>query len=73
MGNILTPYSIAIGMENTCFLAPRFQFIGKNRINYDDLLSGNENPVHPCDYHVSQCGKILFKKIRIYKNHSNYD
>ena len=73
MGNNLIPYSIAIGMENIYFLNPHFKFNRRNEINYDDLLSNNENSVDPYDYHRSNCGKDSLKKLRTYKIHSNYD
>ena len=69
MGNNLTPYSIAIGDEDFYFLTPHFKFIRRNKIDYDDLLSGYD----PLDYHVSKCGKDYFEKLRLYKIHSNYD
>ena len=32
MGNNLTPYSIAVGHENICFLTPHFKFIKEKRL-----------------------------------------
>ena len=70
MGNFITPYSNAIGEENI-FLTPHFKFIKRKRIDNGKLLNANERSVDPYDYHVSNCEKHLFKKLRIYKNHSN--
>ena len=74
MGNNLTPYSIAIGDENICFLTPHFIIIKTEKIDDDDeLLKTNKDNVDPFNYRVSICGKYFFKKLRIYKIHSNYD
>ena len=73
MGNNLTPYSIAVGHENVYFLIPHFKFIKREKINGDDFLKTNENSVDPYDYHLSNCGKDSFKKLRLCKLHSNYD
>ena len=73
LGNNLTPYSIALGDENTYFLTPHFIFFRRDKIGYDELLKTNENSVDPYDYHLSNCGKDSFKKLRLYKFHSNYD
>ena len=69
----LTPDSIAIGEENIYFLTPQFKFIRRDTIEYDKLLTTNEWSVDPYDYHISTCGKDSFKKLRMYKIHSNYD
>ena len=62
----LTPYSIAIGMENIYLLTPYFKFINKEKRNEDDLFESY-------DYLISKCRKDSFKKLRMYKIHSNYD
>ena len=66
MGNILTPYSVALGEKNVYVLIPYFKFINKEIIKDDDLFESY-------DYHISKCGKDSFKKLRTYKVHSNYD
>ena len=66
MGNNLTPYSIAIGDENIYILTPHFRSIKRHRI--DD----NENFVDLFDHYDSNCGKHSFRKLRIYKIHSNF-
>ena len=71
MRNNLIRYSIAIGDEKIYFLNPHFKFIRRNKNNYDDLLSRNENSVDPYD-HLSNYGRDSFKKLRFYKIHSNY-
>ena len=42
-------------------------------INNDEILNTNEKSVDPYDLHVSRCGKNSFKKVKIYKFHSNYN
>ena len=37
MGNNLTPYSIAIGYENSYYLTPYFRYIKKKNIDVDDI------------------------------------
>ena len=73
MGINLTPYSIAIADENIYFLTPHFKFIRRDRIDVNKFLGTDENSVDPFDYHVSNCGKDSFRKLRRYKIHSNYD
>ena len=62
MGNILTPYSIAIGFENIYYLTPYFKFTKKENIDENDIdkLFDYKN--------ISNC-----QKLRTYKIHSNYD
>ena len=43
MGSNLTPYTLALGEETIYFLTPLFKFIGTHKIEFDDLLSRNEN------------------------------
>ena len=69
----LTPHSIAIGEENIYFLTPHFKYNKKEKIDDNELLKTNKGNVHPFIYHVSNCGKNSFKKLRIYKIHSNCD
>ena len=71
MRSSLTPYSIAIRMENIYFLTPHFKFIKREKI-VDNLLKTNETSVDPLYYHISQCGKDSFKKLGTFKNHSNF-
>ena len=65
MGNILNPYSIAVGQENIYFLSPQFKFIKRRKINDNELLKTIKNSVDPLDCHVSNSGKNLPK---IYEN-----
>ena len=62
MGNNLSPYSIAIGWENIYFLTPYFRFIKKENIDVDDIdkLFDYQNIAN-------------YRKLQVYKNHSNYD
>ena len=66
MGNNLTPYSIAIGEKNTYFLSPHYRFNKKDRIDDKEKLSTNEKCNDPFNYHVLNCGKDWFKKLRRY-------
>ena len=65
MGSNLTHYSTSIGEENIYSLTPYFMFIRRDKIEYDDLLSRNENSVDPFGYLISNCGKGSFKKLRL--------
>ena len=62
--DILTPYTIAIGEENTYLLNPHFQFIKNDKINDCELLNTKESSVDPFDYHVSNRGKKTLEKLR---------
>ena len=73
MGKNLTIYSIAVGDENFYFFTPHFKIFRRDKIDYDDLLKTIEISVDPYDYHLSNCGKDSFKKLRLYKIHSKYD
>ena len=69
MWNNLTPYSIAISEQNINFLTPHFEFIKKERIKDDEILEGN----YSGKLFDSRRDKQSFKKIRLYKIHSNFD
>ena len=73
MGNNLTPYSIAVGHENIYFLTPHYKLIKRDKNNDKELLKTDKSSVDPFDYHVSNCGKYSFEKLRKFKIHSNYD
>ena len=73
MGNILIPYSTAIGEENIYFLTPDFDFIKRGNIKIIKSMERKENFVDLFDYHGSKCRKDSFKKLNIYKIHSKYD
>ena len=62
MGNILTPYSIALGLENIYYFTPYFKFTKKENIDEDDIdkLFDYQN--------FSNC-----QKLKTYKIHSNYE
>ena len=63
MGNNLTPYNIAIGWENIYYLSPYFKFAKKEKdIDEDDIdkLFNHQN--------ISN-----YRKLQVYKFHSNYD
>ena len=63
MGNNLSPYSVATGEENYYLLAPKFSFIKKDKIDYNDKLKG----IYVPDY------DLPFEKLELCKLHSNYD
>ena len=65
MANNLTPYSIAAGEENYYLLAPNFNFIKKNKIDYHTILDGISVPDSDL--------KESFEELELYKIHSNYD
>ena len=73
MGNKLTPYILAISEENICFLSPHFEFIEREKIIDNELLKTNKDNIDRFNYHVSNSGIHSFKKLRIYKIHSNFD
>ena len=72
MGNNLVPYSITIVEENIYFSNPDFEFIKKENIKNIKLMEKIEKFVDLFDYRDSNCRKDSFKKLRTYKNHSNY-
>ena len=65
MGNNLTPYSIAIGWENIYFQTPHFRFVEKKKIHQGDDVELFDN--------MSNSQIHSFKKLGVYKIHSNYD
>ena len=72
MGNNLIPYSIAIGEKNIYFSIPDFKFIKRGNIKNIKSMERNEKFVDLFDYHDSNFRKNSFKKLRTYKNRSNY-
>ena len=65
MGNNLSPFSFAIGIENYYLLTPNFKYIKKNEIEYDTILDG----IYVPDSDL----KETFKEIELCKIHSNYN
>ena len=63
MGNNLCPYSVATGEEICFLLGPNFNFIKKDKIEYDTILDG---------IHVPDCD-LPFEEMELCKIHSNYD
>ena len=63
MGNNLCPYSVATGEENYYLFAPNFEFIKKDKIDYDTILDGKNVPD----------SKESFEELELCKMHSNYD
>ena len=65
MGNNLSPYSVATSEEYYYLLAPNFNFIKKDKIDYDAILDGIYDP----DSDI----KESFEELELCKIHSNYD
>ena len=65
MGNNLSPYSIARGEENYYLLAPNFNFIEEDNIDYNTLLDGIFVPDSDL--------KESFEELELEKIHFNYD
>ena len=66
MGNKITPYGFAIGVEHNYFLSPLFKFIKSEKISNDEIMNTNERSVDPYDLHVLRGGQNSFRKIKIY-------
>ncbi len=62
MGNNLTPYSIAIGLENIYYLSPYFRYVQRKNIDINDI-----DKLFDIDYD----NIIKLEKIKINKIHSN--
>ena len=71
MGYNPTPYRIAISEENSCFLTPQFEFVKRDKNKDNQMLKTKEGTLDPIDSLISNCGIHSFKKLRIFKNHSN--
>ena len=65
MGNNFSPYSFATGEENYYLLPPDFNFIKKDKTDYNTILNGIY--VEDSDF------KESFEEIAFCKIHSNYD
>ena len=65
MGNNLCPYSVATGEENYYLLALNFEFIKKDKIDYNTILDG----IYVPDSDL----KESFEKLELCKIHSIYD
>ena len=63
MGNNLTPYSFAVGMENYYLLTPNFSYIKKDKIDYKTIMEGIYVPD----------SDLPFQKLELTKIHSNYN
>ena len=63
MGNNLTSYSIVIGFENIYYLTPYFKFAEKEKDIVEDDIDKLFNYQNISNY----------RKLRVYKIHSNYD
>ena len=63
MGNNLSPFSVARGEKNYYLLTPNFNFIKKDKIDYDDILKGIYVPD----------SDLPFEKLELCRIHSNYN
>ena len=63
MGNNLTAYSFAVGMENYYLLTPNFSYIKKDKIDYKTIMEGIYVPD----------SDLPFQKLELTKIHSNYN
>ena len=63
MGNNLTPYSLATGEENYYFSAANFNFIKKDKIDYNTTLDG----IYVPDI------DLPFEELELREIHSTYD
>ena len=69
MGNNLTPYSIAIGLENFYYLTPYFRIIKKENIDVDDI-----DKLFVIDYDdITSRENIEISKIRSTYDHISTD
>ena len=57
------PYSLAMGEENYYLLAPNFNFIKKDKIDYNTILDGIDVPD----------SDLPFEELKLCKIHSNYN
>ena len=64
MGKNLSPYSVATGEKNYYLLTPNFNFIKKDKIDYNTILDG----IYVPDSDL----KESFEEIKLSKIHSNY-
>ena len=65
MENNLSPYSFAISKENYYFLTPNFEYIKKDKIDYNTILDG----IYVPDSDL----KESFEEMELGKIHSNYN
>ena len=65
MENNSSPYSVATGEENHYLLTPNFNFIKKDKVDYDTILNG----IYVPDSDL----KESFEEIDLCKIHSNYN
>ena len=59
LGKNPSPWSLAIGDENSYFVTPNFKFFKREKFNDYELLKTKEGSVEALDYHVSNCVKEL--------------
>ena len=63
MGDIMVPYSIAIGEEKIYLLSPHCKCIKRAKNKYDELLKSNGNSIEPFDYHLETHGPDRFENL----------
>ena len=62
MGNIMIPYTFAVGEKYKYFISTHYKFIGDDKIQEGNLLNSSNDSLVPYDYHLSKNGKDCFKK-----------
>ena len=63
MGNIMIPYTFAVGEKYTYFISTQYKFIGNDKIEESKLLNSSDDSLDPYDYHLSKYGVDSFKKL----------
>ena len=61
MGNMMKPYSFAVGEKYTYFISTHYKFIEIDKIEEDTLLNLSSDSFDPFDYHVSKMVRIVSK------------
>ena len=66
MGNILTPYSVAVGYKNISFLTSHFKFIEREKNKNNELFKTNKTGVDPLDHHIYQI--VEYTRLKNYEH-----
>ena len=63
MGNLMIPYTFAVGGKYTYFFSTRYKFIENDKIEEGMLLNSSNDSLDPHDYHLSKTGLDCFEKL----------
>ena len=63
MGNIMIPYTFAVGEKYTYFISTHYKFIENDKIEEGTFLNPSNDSLDPYDYHLSKNGLDCFKKL----------